>query len=191
MKRVYEEDKNFTGKQFAKHGLPVGEYEGCTFADCDFSGADLSSVQFFACRLERCNLSNALMKQTVLREVNFVHCKLTGIRFDDCNPFLFSPTFEDCVLQYASFYQLKMKQCRFVRCNAAEVDFTEADLTEAVFDATNLTQAVFEQTNLQKADLRTAFNYRINPSTNRVQKAKFAWPQLKGLLGELGIDMEE
>ena len=98
--------------------------------------------------------------------------------------------FENCLLQYASFYRLKIKQTRFINCNAIETDFTEADATEVVFDNTNLALAIFEQTNLQKTDFRTAMNYQINPSNNIIKQAKFSWPELKGLLSELQIEIE-
>jgi fluoroquinolone resistance protein len=190
MKRVYEEDKTFDTKDYTAHGLPVGEYEGCRFTDCNFSGVDLSGIQFFDCVFNNCNMSNAIMKQTVLREVKLNNCKLLGIRFDECNAFLFSPQFENCVLRYASFYKLKMKATNFINCNAGEVDFTEADLSHASFSGTDLALAQFDATNLENADLRTAFNYNINPSTSNLKKAKFSWPGLMGLLGHLGIEVE-
>ena len=190
MKRVYEEDQQFSGKDFATHGLPVGEYEGCTFTDCNFEATDLSDIHFFECRFSNCNFSNAVVKKTVLRDVQFINCKLMGIAFHDCNTFLFSPRFESCALQYSSFYQLNMKETSFINCNATEVDFTEADLTGSTFEGTNLALATFEQTHLEKADLRTALHYTIRPSVNHIRKAKFSWPGLTGLLGEMDIEVE-
>ncbi len=190
MKRVYEEDKEFTGKDYSAHGLPVGEYESCTFTNCNFEAVNLTEIHFYDCKFNNCNFSNSILKQTVLRDVLFAHCKLMGIRFDECNGFLFSPSFEGCVLQYSSFYQLKMKGTSFINCNAAEVDFTEADLAESSFNGTNLALAIFDQTHLEKADFRSAINYTIRPSSNYLKKAKFSWPGLTGLLGELGIEVE-
>jgi uncharacterized protein YjbI with pentapeptide repeats len=190
MKRVYEEDKKFNGNDFTVLGLPVGEYEGCYFTDCNFEATDLSDIHFFECHFSNCNFSNAIVKQTVWREVQFTNCKLIGIQFNECNPFLFSPKFEGCMLQYSSFYQLKVKGTAFINCNAAEVDFTEADLTGSTFEGTNLALTTFEQTNLEKADFRRAINYTIRPSVNNIKKAKFSWPGLMGLLGELGIEAE-
>ena len=42
--------------------------------------------------------------------------------------------------------------------------------------------ASFDRTNLEKADLRTANNYTIDPAINRVKKARFAYPGVLGLL---------
>ena len=68
-----------------------------------------------------------------------------------------------------------------------EVDFTEADLTESVLDGCDLTGAIFDATNLEKADLRTALHYSIDPQQNRIKKAKFSWPALTGLLDRYQI----
>jgi uncharacterized protein YjbI with pentapeptide repeats len=70
------------------------------------------------------------------------------------------------------------------------VDFTDADLSAAIFDACDLTKSKFENTNLEKADLRTAFNYSINPEINKVKKAKFSLPAVIGLLDKHDIEIE-
>jgi hypothetical protein len=43
---------------------------------------------------------------------------------------------------------------------------------------------------LEKADFRTAFNYSINPETNRIKKAKFSKEGLNGLLDKYDIEIE-
>ncbi|MDR2936506.1 MAG: pentapeptide repeat-containing protein, partial [Rikenellaceae bacterium] len=63
-------------------------------------------------------------------------------------------------------------------------------LTGAVLDGCDLTGAVFGGTGLEKADLRTAWGYVIDPSTNRIRGARFAYPAVLGLLDAYGIDVE-
>jgi uncharacterized protein YjbI with pentapeptide repeats len=70
-----------------------------------------------------------------------------------------------------------------------EVDFTEANFSEAKFDDCDLAGALFDRTNLEKSDFRTAFNYRISPSINRLKKAKFSQDGLAGLLSDFGIEI--
>jgi uncharacterized protein YjbI with pentapeptide repeats len=67
------------------------------------------------------------------------------------------------------------------------VDFTAADLSQAVFDACDLADALFDRTVLEKADLRGALHYSIDPETNRVKKARFSPEGLRGLLGKYDI----
>ena len=72
-----------------------------------------------------------------------------------------------------------------------ETDFAECDLTEAVFNNCDLMNAIFDSTILIKADLRTAFNFSINPEQNNIKKAKFSINGLPGLLGKYDIEIEQ
>jgi uncharacterized protein YjbI with pentapeptide repeats len=112
---------------------------------------------------------------------------MQGLRFEACNPFLFEVSFDTCVLNLSSFYQIKGKKTHFAGCTMHEVDFTESDFTEAIFDDCDLAGALFDQTNLCKADFRSALHYRIHPSQNQIKKAKFSQDGLTGLL--LGFDI--
>jgi len=125
-----------------------------------------------------------------LREVRFKDCKLLGLNFNDCNTFLMDVFFENCQLSLVSFYKLPLKDTVFKNCNLQEADFTEADLSAAVFENCDLERSVFENTVLEKTDFRTAFNYNIDPSANRIQKAKFSTNGLQGLLTKYNLDIE-
>jgi uncharacterized protein YjbI with pentapeptide repeats len=83
-----------------------------------------------------------------------------------------------------------MKAAKFSNCNLKEADFTETDLTNAVFDACDLSGAIFENTILEKADLRTATNFSIDPELNRIKKAKFSMTGALGLLNKYNIDIQ-
>jgi hypothetical protein len=53
-----------------------------------------------------------------------------------------------------------------------------------------LADAKFENTILQKADLRSAFNYAIDPEINKIKKAKFSLPEVTGLLKKYDIEID-
>ncbi|MEM4663148.1 MAG: pentapeptide repeat-containing protein, partial [Candidatus Diapherotrites archaeon] len=112
-------------------------------------------------------------------------------RFDTCNEFGLSFSFEGCQLNHSSFYKTKIKKTIFKDSELLETDFTEADLTNAVFDKCNLTQAIFDHTILEKADFRTSYNYTIDPEINRIKKAKFSITGLAGLLYKYEIVIEK
>lgn len=183
-------DEHFREEDFSNTPLPKGDYESCTFSHCLFHDADLSGINFTDSSFEHCDLSTAILKKTALREVKFRHCKMLGLRFDDCNPFLLSFDFEDCALDFSSFFQVKLKGTRLVNCRLLEVDFVEADLTGAIFMGSDLSGAVFENTILEKADFRTAVNFTIDPEGNRIRGARFSMEGLLGLLGKYGILVE-
>ena len=85
------------------------------FIDCSFSG---------------CELSNAKLNDTAFRNIQFAGCKMLGLHFENCNPFLLEMSFEDCNLSHASFYQLTLKNSIINNSILHEADFTEADLDD-------------------------------------------------------------
>ena len=115
---------------------------------------------------------------------------MLGLRFDNCNDFGLSFSFEGCQLNHSSFYKMNIKKTVFKNSQLQETDFTEADLTSALFENCNLSQATFDQTTLEKADLRTSYNYSIDPENNRLKKAKFSMEGVTGLLDKYNIEID-
>ncbi len=191
MEPIFAENKTYQGVDFKENPLPKGEYENCTFAGCDFSNTDLSGFKFLACKFTGCNLSLVTLGKTVFQSVQFKESKMLGLRFEACNPFGLSFGFENCGLNHSSFYRLKARQTIFKNCQLQETDFTEADLTGAVFDHCDLARATFARTVLEKADFRTAYHYALDPEANRIRKARFALPQVVGLLSKYDIQIDE
>lgn len=190
MSKVYITDKVFDKADFVSSGLAKAVYENCTFVNCDLTSISLAGCSFEDCGFTGCNLSNVPLAGAAIRSVVFKNCKMLGLRFYDCNGYLFKATFEGCNLSLSSFYKLRLKDPVFVNCLMQETDLTESDLTAALFDNCDLSFAVFDNTILEKADLRTAYNYTINPTNNKLKAARFSVNGLAGLLGGLGIIIE-
>ena len=184
------EDKTFENIDFTAAKAGIREFADCIFINCNFNKADLSNDDFMDCQFRLCNLSLAIMENTGLKNVRFTGCKLMGIDFSRCNNFNFSATFENSPLDYCSFYQKKMKKTSFSNCSLKDADFTETDLSGALFTDCDLLNASFIQTNLEKADLRTAKNYALDPEMNKIKKAKFSFPGIAGLLARYDIVIE-
>ena len=177
------ENKTFTNKS----ELEIGKYVECIFQNCKLSDSNLGNLSFLECEFIDCDLSNCDLKNTKFMEVNFKDCKLLGIRFDTMSQFLIKLSFNGCNLNYSSFYKVNLKKTKFINCDLAEVDFTETDLKESFLESCNLKNAIFDNTNLEKADLSTSQNFVINPSQNRIKKAKFSKENLAGLLSDFDI----
>jgi len=190
MEEVYKEEEHFEKLDFKERPLPKGTYEQCGFTGCDFGESDIAAISFISCEFNNCNLSMARIVKTTFQEARFTGCKMLGLRLEHCNNFLLSFHFENCILDHASFYQLKLKGTRFINCRIRDADFTECDLTAAVFNDTDLAGSVFDQSVLERADMRTAFNYMINPEKNRIRKAKFSTSSIAGLLAHYDIIIE-
>ena len=114
---------------------------------------------------------------------------MLGLRFDVCNKNL-RTGFNRCVLDYSSFYKVKLKGALFQDTKLMEVNFTEADLTSVSFAGCDLSGTVFEDTILVSADFRSARNFIIDPERNTLQKAKFASFDLARLLTKYRLDIE-
>jgi len=99
--------------------------------------------------------------------------------------------FTGCVLNYASFFGLRMKKRKLVGCAALEVDFAEADFTDADCTGTDFQRSRFLHTNLTRADFTGARNYSISPLLNQIKQAKFSLPEAMSLLYNLEITLVE
>ena len=113
MNPEYIESKDFKGENFIGKGFRNAEYENCTFTDCIYANTDLSRITFSECQFEGCDLSMSKLISTSFRDVSFINCKLMGLRFDECTDFLLSFNFEACILNFSSFFKLKLKEIKF------------------------------------------------------------------------------
>ncbi len=186
----YFDNRTYEKQDYKTINILKGNYENCLFSLCDFSNSDLSGVNFTDCRFENCNLSMTNFSNTQLNNIIFSNCKMLGMKFEQCNPYLFKVTFYNCLLNLSSYFKVKLKKTHFKDCTLHEVDFTETELNEAVFDNCDLKGAIFSYTHLEKADFRTAYNYSIHPETNRISKAKFSRDGIAGLLDKYNITIE-
>lgn len=186
----FYDHQTFDKSDYSLHSIEKGAYENCLFRHCNFSEVDVSGLNFIDCRFEDCNLSIAKISNTTFNNVHFSRCKILGLKFENCNPFLFEVHFTGCILNLSSFYKIKLKKTRFESCSLREVDFTQADLTEASLEQCDLSGAVFDFTTLFKTDFRTSFNYSIHPETNKIKKARFSREGIAGLLDRYDICIE-
>ncbi|MBK0378082.1 pentapeptide repeat-containing protein [Mucilaginibacter segetis] len=190
MPAIHIEDKIYSkisAEQIKGNNLT---YENCKFTGCDFAGNYLDSIVFIDCVFEDCNLALASVANTGFQNINFTHCKLSGVNFSKSRDFLFEINFDHCILDNAIFYRKKNKSAKFSDCSMVETDLTEADLASAKFVNCNLHRAFFNNTILKGADLRTSFNFNIDPDINHIKKACFSLNGLPGLLSKYDIKVE-
>src|ERR1700750_818277 len=108
MKAIIE-DQQFDGKDFTTALLEKGDYEHCPFRNCNFSQSSVAEIIFLECNFEDCDISMAKLNNASFRDSKFTRCKLLGLRFDECNKLLLSLSFDNCVLNFSSFFRLKLK----------------------------------------------------------------------------------
>ena len=191
MNKTFISDQEYKDLDFTRQSLQISEFENCSFIRCNFASADLSERRFENCRFEECDLSNASISKTAFQKVHFNLCKLIGLQFDTCNSFLLEFQFTKCILNYASFYQLKIPGTIFTKCTIEEADFTNSILNAATFDACILNGTMFENTQLEKADLYSSDHFIIDPERNNIWGARFSMENLDSLLTKYNIVVEK
>ena len=165
-------------------------FEQVTFSEQDFTSHDFSGHVYRNCTFQQCNLTNVILKQTRFQEVFFKGCKILGLLFSECNPFLLGMKFEDCHISTSVFSDQKLTGTSFLRCRIHECDFINTDLTEAIFEGSDLEKSVFENTNLSMASFVGADNYFFDPNKNTLKKTKLSLPGALSLLYVFDVIIE-
>ena len=187
---VFHEFKEFENVDYSGKSLRDREFLKCKFVGCNFTESDLRGNSFEECTFEDCNFSMTIVEGAGFRDIHFIGCKILGIDFTRCNRFMFTFKFDNCIMDYCTFFGTKLDKTHFNKCSLKEVDFTEANLSSSTFTDSDLTGALFSNTNLEKANFRGAINFVIDPEFNKMKKAKFSSFQLEGLLYKYGLDVE-
>ena len=156
---------------------------GCTLIDTNASGAKLID-----CIFEQSTLSSVKLDGSVI-QAKFVTSKIEGINFFTAKRSLLYLSFENCLIRYSSFAELKLKETKFTGCTLQDIDFSDADLTQADFSNSTFQNCVFRNTNLSKADFRGARGYSIDPRGNKVKGGRFDIPEVLGLLDAFEIEL--
>ena len=144
---------------------------------------------FEDCCFQDCNLSMTEIEGVGFRNTIFTGSKMLGVDFTRCNDLMFSFRFDNCIMDYCTFFGTKLKKTHFIKCSLKDVDFSETDLSSALFTNSDLTRARFSNPILEKADFRSATNFTIDPESNKVIKAKFSALQLEGLPTKYQLDI--
>ena len=183
-------DQTFSSSNLENQRLENAEYENCQFIDCNFNQHDFSNIIFNECTFKTCNLSMVSMSKTALRSVSFIECRLTGIEFQDCNPFLFAIHCEGCPMEFSTFVQMDLKRSTFSDCQLINVDFTGADLSGLELRGCDLYDAIFESTILEDCNFINARNYTIHPDKNKLKGSRHSIHQVRGLLDHYDLIIE-
>jgi len=113
-----------------------------------------------------------------------------GVLFSECNPFLLSLHFENCLITSCVFSDLSLIRTNFQQCQIDECDFINTDLTEASFEGSDLERTVFENSNLTRTSFVNADNYAFDPNKNILKKTRLSLPGALSLLYSFDVVIE-
>jgi fluoroquinolone resistance protein len=189
------QDQTFEGVRLERLEISSSTFHECTFLQCTFSETSFRNCRFVYTTFKGCDLSLLQVPGSSFTSTQFQNSKLVGVNWTmaawpkaDLGPPI---TFKDCALSHSTFIGLSLKGIQIQNSVAKEVDFREADLAGADFSGTDLESSLFGKTDLTEADFRSARNYLMDPSQNKLQGAKFSLPEAIALLHGLEIELEE
>lgn len=116
---------------------------------------------------------------------------MDGADFSGLNRFSEEMSFQDSSLNYAIFEKATAARSEFKRCSLCEAAFYDADLHETCFDDSDLSRAVFDGANLTSAIFAKARNFSINPKSCLLKKTVFSEHNIRGLVDQLNIILED
>ena len=138
------EDARIADGDFSGTTIPSLAVRRSVFEAISFAQAHLRSVRLRDVRFVRCDLSNAVMRGVEASRVEFVDCRLIGMKAIECR--MEDVLLERCDSRYAQFND------GAVQCS----DFVDTQLNEAEFRAVNLENTLWIRSDLSRADLKGA-----------------------------------
>jgi uncharacterized protein YjbI with pentapeptide repeats len=126
--------------------------EGCVLDRIRLAGGHFSALVWKDVRLTACDLSNIRAHRVSLVRVEFIDCKLAGLRTHglEGQDVLIS----NCDVRYAQFQGGKLHATEFEQSNCQEADFQGTDLSGSIFRSCKMERADLRGAKLRKTDFR-------------------------------------
>ncbi len=169
--------------------VPECDLEDETLKGLELIGTNLQRGKIVDCIFEDCMLNAVDLMDTNL-QASFINCKIQGINFFTAKRTFLSLKFERCLIRYSSFAELTLTATSFENCTLEHVDFADAKLISAKFNGATFTECVFKNSDLSKADFRDSRGYQIDPTLNKLTKARFDLPEAISLLASFNIRLD-
>ena len=164
------EDLVITGLDLRGADLGRKEFTGCRFHDCKAQETLWRGARLDECRFERCDMTRMQPRGMLAHAVHFADSKLMGVEWTDLGQFP-RLTFDNCVLDFASFVELSLRKAAFLGCKLGEANFLDADLREADFARSELRGSIFRGCKLGKTDFSAATGVYFDPAENEARGA--------------------
>jgi uncharacterized protein YjbI with pentapeptide repeats len=126
--------------------------ENCTLERVNLASSHFASILWKDVRLVNCDLANLETQTLSLIRVEFIDCRMTGLRAGKAN--LENVLFSGGDQRYVQFCFSCFRSTECIGCNFTEADFYGTDLTGTRFLSCNLQRAEMDKVKLLNADLR-------------------------------------
>ncbi|MCH4083928.1 MAG: pentapeptide repeat-containing protein [Olsenella sp.] len=156
------------------------EFVGCVADGCSFGGCTFEECSFVGCRI-----ADPRSQNSFLRACTFEDCELSGVDWslwwpEDRNGSALAGV-RSCRLERNAFDGLCLRGSSFAGSAVRQSRFDACDLRGCDLAGTG-----FADCRMQRADLTGARGYRLSLLRNRVQGARFTYPDCLALLEGTG-----
>jgi uncharacterized protein YjbI with pentapeptide repeats len=170
---------------------PVGLFDHIESTELDhvnLADRTFASIVWKDVRLVSCDLANLETRHLTLVRVEFIDCRMTGLRAGvaDCQDVLISEGDQ----RYSQFRYSKFRSTEFDSCNFEDADFQGTDLSGSIFRKCNLKNAEMSKVKLLNADLRGSQIEGLHLNAEDIRGAVVDLPQAMIFAGLLGIRIE-
>src|SRR5215471_17762133 len=106
----------FKNLDYSKREIRFKEITETTFTHCVFAETLFQECRFHNCVFNKCDLSMLRVKSSQFSGIQFEECKMIGINWAEASwpksGFLRLIDFNNCTLNYSSFFGLKLKNIK-------------------------------------------------------------------------------
>jgi uncharacterized protein YjbI with pentapeptide repeats len=152
------------------------------------AGSSFDSAVWKDVRLVSCDLANLETRALTLIRVEFINCRMTGLRAGvaDCQDVLISEGDQ----RYSQFRYSRFRSAEFDACNFTEADFQGTDLSGAIFRKCDLRNAEMSKVQLLNTDLRGSLVEGLHLNAEDIRGAVVDLSQAMIFAPLLGIRIE-
>jgi uncharacterized protein YjbI with pentapeptide repeats len=148
----------------------------------DGSAADSARMATSDASFNDVRLTGKALAGRRFERVNFRHCTLSGVHFDDA---VFEHClFADCVLDDCSFADAKLEQVRIEHCAISRCDWSRAEIDTCFFTQTRYSDSVLEQSLLRCLSVTDCTFNRCSFAQTRMEDSAWA----SSTLDHAGLD---
>ena len=191
---MYLENEVIENVTLQREALEDLELIDCEFRNCAFEELTLNRCAFRDCKFVKCNIVGIRAKYSQMKNTEFYGCNLIGVHWGELmsarNVVGIMSKLSDCFLKYAAFTNMNFVRFDFSSNVIQESTFIECNLKESSFRGCQLERTQYTNCDMRKADFRDASGYQIDIQSNRLENAKFSFPEVIDLLNCLGIKID-
>jgi uncharacterized protein YjbI with pentapeptide repeats len=148
------EESFFQSIDLSGRSIPSLVIWNSIFDNVSFASSKIGKLRLGDVRLIRCDLSNAVLQGFEANRVEFIDCRMIGMRAIECQ--WQDVLVENCDLRYAQQCDAKIRGSEFKSCNLAEADLRGSNLEGTIFTNVMLHRADLNRAKLRGTDLRGA-----------------------------------